>query len=365
MPNRTTKPVTGNSEWAALSDMKQASLSEISSLLKGELKGDGDILIKGIQALDFAAKDEISFVVGKAYFEKALNCNAAALIISKKANFQTEKPLILVDDPYLAYAEISTFFSKEEWKARGVSSNSHIGENSTVDPNVSVYPCVYIGDNVSIASGVTLYPGVFIGDNVTIDTETILYPNVTVYNGCKIGKRVIIHSGTVIGSDGFGYARKGRMHVKIPQTGIVVIEDDVEIGSNCCVDRAALGKTIIGHGAKIDNLVQIAHNVVIGANTIIVAQVGISGSCKIGENVTIGGQSGFVGHIEIGDGAMIAAQSGVTKSLASGEVVSGTPAITHKHFLRVAGEMKRLPELSKEVRALKEKIEELENKINK
>lgn len=343
--------------------MKEVSLSEICILINGELRGDGNIIVKGIQSLDFAVSDEISFVVGKSYFDKALKCNAAALIVSKKANIQTEKNLILVDDPYLAYAEVATFFAQDEWNAKGISNNVHIGKNSKIDPDVSIYPNVYIGDNVFIARCVTIYPGVFIGDNVTIDMKTTLFPNVSVYNGCKIGKRATIHSGTVIGSDGFGYARKGRTHVKIPQTGIVVIEDDVEIGANCCVDRAALGQTIIGHGTKIDNLVQIAHNVVIGPNTVIVAQVGLSGSCKIGENVTIGGQAGFVGHIEIGDGVMVAAQSGVTKSLSPGEVVSGSPAISHKNFLRVAGEMKRLPELSKEVRTLKEKIEQLENII--
>lgn len=223
-----------------------------------------------------------------------------------------------------------------------------------------VGPLAIIEDNVKIGKRVQIRAGVFVGEGSEIGDETLLYPNVTILEGVKIGKRVIIHSGTVIGSDGFGFApHKGR-HYKIPQVGGVIIEDDVEFGANCTVDRAVLGQTIIGRGTKIDNLVQIGHNVTIGNDTILVSQVGISGSAKIGHHVTLAGQVGVSGHLSIGDHVVVGGKSGVTKDISPKQLVSGFPPVPHKDWLKREAAVRHLPELKKQVKVLSEKIAQLE-----
>jgi UDP-3-O-[3-hydroxymyristoyl] glucosamine N-acyltransferase len=224
---------------------------------------------------------------------------------------------------------------------------------------------VYVGKDAVIDDDVTLFPGVFVGERVKIGKRTLIYPNVSILQDCIIGKDVILHAGTVIGGDGFGFARDGAVPVKIPQIGTVQIDDEVEIGSNNCIDRAALGKTWIKRRVKTDNLVQVAHNVVIGENTVIVAQVGISGSVHVGRDVAIGGQVGIIDHLEIGDRAMIGSQSGVAKSVAPGHVVSGYPAMPHRLFLRTSGLIMRLPQMNSRLRDLEKKVEELEEKLKR
>jgi len=340
------------------------TLEEIAQLLQGELKGPPGFNARGIQSLTAAGPDEISFAVGSHFKEEVEKSKAGALILPKDWPYGLDRPSILVKDPYLAYALIATAFLDKPFSALGVSPKAHVGSNCKIDRNVSIYPEVFIGDRVCIGQYVTLHPGVYVGNDVCIEDKTTLYPNVVVYESCRLGKRVAVHAGTVIGSDGFGYARRGESHVKIPQTGIVVIEDDVEIGANVTIDRAALGETRIGRGTKIDNLVQVGHNVSIGANSLLVAFVGIAGSTRIGKGVVLGGQVGVGGHIELGDRAMVGAQSGVTKSLAAGEVVTGSPAMPHKLFLRVGSAFKRLPEMVKQIRDLKERINRLEDKLS-
>ena len=339
------------------------TLGEIAQLLQGKLKGPPEFHVSGIQALTAAGLDEISFAVGPRYGEEVEKSRAGALILPKDWPYPLDRPSILVKDPYLAYALIASAFLDKPFSALGISPEAHLGSHCEIDRNVSIYSGVYIGNRVRIGPYVTLHPGVCVGNDVCIEDETTLYPNVVVYEGCRLGKRVAVHAGTVIGSDGFGYARRGESHVKIPQIGIVVIEDDVEIGANCTIDRAALGETRIGRGTKIDNLVQVAHNVSIGAGSLLVAQVGVSGSTRLGKGVVLGGQVGLVGHIELGDRVMVGAQSGVAKSLAAGEVVSGTPAMPHRLWLRVGGALKRLPDMVKEVRDLKGRIDRLEDKL--
>jgi len=228
---------------------------------------------------------------------------------------------------------------------------------------VSIFPLVHISKGAVIGDHATLYPGVFIGERVRIGEGSIIYPNVSILHGCILGNRVIIHAGTVIGSDGFGFVPTGEARHKIPQIGIVQIDDEVEIGANCTVDRAALGKTWLKRGVKTDNLVQIAHNVVIGENTIIVAQAGISGSTKIGRQVIIGGQVGIADHLEIGDKVMIGSQSGVAKSIASGEVVSGTPTMPHRLWLRISRLIVRLPKLRDRIMQAERRLEALEAQL--
>jgi UDP-3-O-[3-hydroxymyristoyl] glucosamine N-acyltransferase len=237
-----------------------------------------------------------------------------------------------------------------------VSASARVSEDATV------YPFVSIGDEAQIGPRVTIHPGASIGPQVTIGEDTVIYPVVTIYPRCVLGKRVIIHAGTVIGADGFGFVKDGEANVRIPQVGIVEIEDDVEIGANCCIDRATFGKTLIKKGVKIDNLVQVAHNVQIGEHSIIVAQVGISGSTKLGKNVTLAGQVGLVDHIEIGDNVMIGAQSGIAKDVPANQIVLGTPHLPHRQFLRVAAVWTRLPEMKKELDVLIKRVEALEER---
>ncbi len=229
---------------------------------------------------------------------------------------------------------------------------------------ISIHPRVYVGDGAVLGDRVRLHGGVYIGAGALIGDDTVLYPNVTVLDRCIIGSRVIIHSGTVVGSDGFGFAQNGDCHFKIPQVGIVQIDDDVEIGANCTVDRATMGKTWIQRGVKIDNLVQVAHNVVVGENSVIIAQVGISGSTKVGKNVILAGQVGITGHLEIGDNVRVGAQSGVAKSIPAGQSVSGSPAIAHRDFLKNCQIISRLPELRKRIMSLEQRLAALEQEID-
>lgn len=328
------------------------TLGKISTFLNGELKGPEDLPITGIQALNQAGPKEISFAVNASYKDAVEASHAGALILPNTWPHPLQKPAILVKDAHLAYAMLASAFDATEFCAKGIAEHVTIGNNCNISTQVTILPHVYIGNDVTIRDRVTIHPFTYIGDGVTIDEGTTIHANVTIYSGVQIGKDVIIHAGAVIGSDGFGYAPGPSGHVKIPQKGIVVIEDQVEIGSNTTIDRATFGQTRIGYGTKIDNLVQIGHNVQIGPHCIIVAQVGIAGSAKLGTGVMIGGQAGIAGHIELGDGARVAAQSGVVKDVSAKETVSGSPAIPHKLWLRVSGTLKKLPEMESLLRRL-------------
>jgi UDP-3-O-[3-hydroxymyristoyl] glucosamine N-acyltransferase len=264
----------------------------------------------------------------------------------------------VVANPKYAFARLVQQFFVAPYKARGIAPQVVQGIGAQIGPDVSIWPFVTLGDRVRIGARVTLYPGVFIGDDSVVEDDSLLYPNVTVQERCTIGKRVIIHSGTVIGSDGFGYVQQEGRHHKIPQIGTVVIEDDVELGANVTVDRATFGRTVIKRGAKVDNLVQIAHNVVIGSNCILVAQAGISGSTALGKNVVLAGQVGVAGHLTLGDNVMVGAQAGVTKSVPAGARLWGTPARPLARVKRVHAVLQRLPELY-------QKVEELEKLLKK
>jgi UDP-3-O-[3-hydroxymyristoyl] glucosamine N-acyltransferase len=334
-------------------------LKEIAEYCHGSLVGDGDLIITGIASLDEAMGGQISFVARRKYLPKMETSRASALIVPMEVT-GAPVPIIRTENPYLAYARVAALFSSRPFEARGISKEAWTGKDCRINPNVSIYPFVYIGDNVRVESGVTVYPGVYIGNEVSIGEGSTVYPNVSIMDRCIIGARVIIHSGVVIGSDGFGYARDGAKHVKIPQLGIVQIDDDVEIGANTTIDRAALGKTWIKRGTKIDNLVQVAHNVIVGEDTLLISQVGISGSVEIGNNVILAGQAGVAGHIKIGDRVMVGAKSGVPGSLPEDSTVSGIPAIPHLEWLKASAVYRRLPDLLKEVRDLKKRIANLE-----
>jgi UDP-3-O-[3-hydroxymyristoyl] glucosamine N-acyltransferase len=340
----------------------EVTLQYIAESVCGTVEGDADILIRGINSLALAEKGDISFLSDPRLKDQVKTTKASAVIVKETISLY-EGPQLVVADPYLTYAKVATIFAPQTPRFPGISEKSVITEGARIGNDVSVYPFVYVGHDSIIGNGVTLFPGVYVGDRVTIGEGSVLYPHVTIMSDCKIGKKVTIHAGTVIGSDGFGYAREGDISIKIPQTGMVQIEDEVEIGAQNAIDRAALGRTIIEKGVKTDNLVQVGHNVAIGENTIIVAQVGIAGSTKIGNNVVIGGQVGFTDHIEIGDRVMIGSKSGVSKSIPKGQVVSGIPAMPHNLWLKTRGHIRRLPEYSERLKALEKELKKVKDKL--
>jgi len=334
-------------------------LKELAEWVGGTVIGDGEIEISGVSAIDEARAGEITFIANPKYLPKLNETRASAVIVSEEVT-RGEKPLLSVANPYLAFAKILTFFSQKPYHPQGIDPNAWISPTARLGKDLTLYPFVYIGDRCSIGDRVTLYPGVFIGEDSSVGEDSVLYPNVSIYSGIAIGKRVILHSGVVIGSDGFGYVKEGKKNVKIPQIGGVEIEDDVEIGSNTTIDRATLSKTIIRRGVKIDNLVQVAHNVTIGEDSIIVAQVGISGSTKIGSNVTLTGQVGVVGHLEIGDNVIVGPQSGVGHDLPANQVFTGTPAIPHREYLRSVTVFPKLPEMRRTLIEIEKRLKKIE-----
>jgi len=345
--------------------MLHKTLNEIARLIDGKVVGDGDILITGVSGIKEAAEGDITFLANPKYSPLMDKTRAAAIITSIDAQ-KTSKPVILTENPSLAFAKIiSMFMPDDAGHPEGIDYTVVMGKNVALGKDVAIGPYVVIGDNVVIGDKSIIYAGCFIGHHSKIGNQTLIYPHVSIRERISIGNRVIIHSGTVIGSDGFGFATIKGSHHKIPQVGTVEIADDVEIGANVTIDRARFDKTVIGRGTKIDNLVQIAHNVVIGENSLIVAQVGISGSTIIGNSVTLAGQAGLVGHITIGDNAIVTAQSGVAKSVPPDTMVSGYPARPFMTTQRVNASLQNLPKLFDLVRELKKKIEELEARLGK
>jgi len=338
------------------------SLKKIASLVGGNVIGNDSFTIEGINSLDAAAQGEISFFADRKYKESLGKTKASAIIVSEES-LLFKGPQVVVSNPALAYAKVASIFVPPVPRYPGISEQAILHDSARIGKDVSIYPLVYVGEEALIGDNVIMFPGVFIGDRVKIGNGTIIYPNVTILDDCQIGKNVIINAGTVIGSDGFGFVRDGPVSVKIPQIGMVQIDDDVEIGANSCIDRAASGKTWVKRGVKTDNFVHVAHNVIIGEDTIIVAQVAISGSVHIGRQVIIGGQVAISDHVEIGDRVMIGSQSGVPKSIPSGEVVSGTPAMPHRLWLKTSGIIKRLPEFNEHLRHLEKRVAELEKNL--
>lgn len=337
------------------------TLAEIAGFLGGTVIGADETIINNIRSIEDANEGDITFIANKKYLKKLKFTKASAVLVSSPVDAQG-KSLIVVADSYIALGKLLALYYPLDHGQSGVHRNACIEDGAKVSPESTVFPGAFISKGATIGKRSVIYPGVFIGRNVSIGEDSILYANVTVYHSCLIGNRVILHSGVVIGADGFGFASPGRDNIKIPQVGIVQIDDDVEIGANTTVDRAALGKTWIQRNVKIDNLAQIAHNVVIGENTVIVAQVGISGSTKLGRSVMIGGQTGIVGHINIGDNVMIAASSKIHRSIKSGEIVGGAPQMPYKEWLQVEACRSKLPEMRETLRELVKKVDDLQKK---
>jgi UDP-3-O-[3-hydroxymyristoyl] glucosamine N-acyltransferase len=335
-------------------------LTELADILGGQLNGDGETSIRGIAGIKEAEEGDITFLANPKYEEYLQSTRASAVIAPREITCRL--PMIQLENPYLAFLKVLTLFTGDltEKFPRRVHESAIIDPSVRLGKNPSVGPFCQIEGGAAIGDNVTIVFGAYIGRDVKIGMNCFIYPSVTIREGCRIGDRVIIHSGAVIGADGFGYAKDEGKFRKIPQVGNVVLEDDVEIGANTTVDRATTGSTCIRRGSKIDNLVQIAHNVVVGENSAIAAQSGISGSTELGAGVVLAGQAGLVGHIQIGDGAVIAAQAGVTKSIPANTTVSGYPAREHAYARRLYAYTARLPDLYKRIRKLEEKLARLE-----
>lgn len=331
-------------------------LRDFSDIVDGTIIGDPDTEITGVAGIKDAGKGDITFLSAAKFLQDLRNSKASCIIVKEPLE-EMGVAQLKVPNPLYAFAKAIECFYPVSYREPGINDKAYVSDEARIGIGVTISSFAFVDKNVSIGDGSVISPGVFIGEGSKIGCNCFLYPNVTVRDNVSIGDRVIVHSGTVVGSDGFGYVFENGVHYKIPQVGGVIIEDDVEIGSNVSIDRATLGNTIIGKGSKIDNLVQIAHNVKIGEKTLIISQVGIAGSSEIGSFVTLAGQVGIADHASVDSGTIITAQSGISGRVSKG-VYSGYPAIPHNIWLRAQAAFAKLPEMSK-------KIRELENRLNK
>ena len=330
-------------------------LQQLAQLVGGRIHGDDALEIQAVRPLEAAGPGDLTLAEGRKNLERLETCPASAVIVPPGVS-SPAKTLLEVAHPKLAFAQILEHVHRTPFDARGISPLAAVGQNCRIPPEVSIYPFAYLGDRVALGLRVTLFSGVHIGDDCVVGDDVVLHPNTVLYPGVRLGHRVVIHGGTVIGADGFGYVFDGFRHVKIPQTGTVVIEDDVEIGANSCVDRGTFGATVIEKGVKLDNHVHIAHNCRVGSNTVMVAQVGISGSVSIGRNCIFAGHSGVVDHVTIGDDVKVMMKAGVSKDVPPRSSVSGQPAMDHRSAMRIESITRRLPEIYEEWKALKKRM---------
>jgi UDP-3-O-[3-hydroxymyristoyl] glucosamine N-acyltransferase len=334
------------------------SLGEIAEKIGGDLHGDNNQRISGVSGIKEAKEGQITFLASPHLLKHLGISQASAVIVGKGVPREAlqGKSFIVVENPALASLKLIELFHEPPPAYRGIDALAFVSEGATISDQALVFPHAFIGKNAVIGADVIIFPFVYIGDGVRIDEASILYPNVTVYKGVTIGKRVIVHAGSVLGSDGFGYIWNGAEHTKIPQIGTLIIEDDVEIGANTAIDRASLNSTIIGKGTKIDNLVQIGHNVSVGSNSIIVSQVGIAGSSTIGRNVILGGQAGVRDHVTVGDNVRAGGGTGITKDVPANSTISGLPHMNHREWLRVQTYLKKLPDIADRLKRVEEQL---------
>ncbi len=340
------------------------TVNEIAKIINAEIYGDSSILIKGVSAFEDSNVDDITFANDSRFLNKLEKTGAGAVIVpqSHGIDIGSFKDIVLlkVEDPKISFFKLVSIFHPPRKTDPGIHPSADIGMNVKIGENCIIQSNVSIGDNVCLGDNVHIMPGVYVGEDVSIGAQTLIKPNVTILEKSKIGDHVIIHSGTTIGSDGFGFVQSREIHKKIIHTGYVQLGNNVEIGACNTIDRGTLGTTIIGNGVKTDNLVHIAHNVKVGENTLIVAQVGIAGSTRIGKNVIIAGKAGISGHIKIGDGSIVGPHAGVYSSVAENEIVSGIPHMPHKHWRKVVSIMSRLPEMRKNLFSLEKRVKKIE-----
>lgn len=341
---------------------------QIAEFIQGSIEGDENVSVHTFAKIEEGVPGAISFLSNPKYTHYLYDTQSSIVLVNKDLELEkaTKATLIRVDNAYEAVARLLTLYAMSKPKKKGIDPLAYIAPTAQIGEDCYVAPFAYIGENVKIGKGTQIYPHTTVYDNASIGEGCILYANVSVYHDCKIGNRVTLHSGCVIGADGFGFAPAENGYEKIPQIGIVTIEDDVEIGANACVDRSTMGSTVVRKGVKIDNLVQIAHNVEVGENTVMSAQVGVAGSTKIGQWCMFGGQVGIAGHAVIGDQVKSGAQAGIAGSIRKGHVtVQGSPAIEAKNFARSSIVFKNLPEMYSDVNRMKKEIEELKEILNK
>jgi UDP-3-O-[3-hydroxymyristoyl] glucosamine N-acyltransferase len=335
--------------------VKKITLADLTQRLGGSLEGDPEITVSGVAPLDTAGPDHISFLSNPLYTPSLRSTSAGVVIVSK----ETQAPglnLLRVENPYLGFAMAMEIFHSEPYEPSGISGQASIHGEAHIGADPSIHPFAVVCRNATVGSRVTLMSGAYIGPGVSVGDDTTIHPNVVLEENVQVGKNVIIHAGTVVGSDGFGFAKNGDSHKKIVHAGIVRIEDDVEIGAGCTIDKAVMGETVIGRGSKLDNLIQIGHNVRIGPNCILVAQAGVAGSSELEGNVIMAGQSGVAGHLKVGSSAVIMGKTSVFKDLPPGAQVAGTPAIDAKEWRKAAVVFSRLDDLWKRVLSLEKEL---------
>lgn len=340
-------------------ELMSYTASAIAERLQGEVLGDGSVVISGFAPADAARPGDMTFAENEAYFARAESSEASAILVGNGFT-STKKTLIRVANARVAFARVLNLFFPEPPVTPGIHATAAVSPSATIDPSAHIGPHCVVGDRAQIGARVTLEGGNHIGPDCVVGDDTRLFPNAVLYARTRVGQRVRIHSGTVIGSDGFGYVFDQGRHVKVPQIGNVIVHDDVEIGSNVSIDRGALGSTVIGRGTKIDNLVQIGHNVVLGEHCILCGQVGIAGSTKVGNYTTMAGQVGVAGHLAIGNQVTLGAQAGVMNNIPDGEKWLGAPAQPDRDMKRIFIGLQRLPELTKRVNALEKRLKVLD-----
>jgi UDP-3-O-[3-hydroxymyristoyl] glucosamine N-acyltransferase len=338
----------------------EISAQQLAALVGGTVDGNANVVINNYAKIEEATPGCLTFLANPKYTHFIYTTQASAVLV--RSDFEPEHPvsatLIRVADPYATLAQLLNLVQSQQPSKHGVEQPSFVAPDVVVPDDAYVGAFAYIGNGVKMGKNVKIYPQVYVGDGVTLGDDVILYPGVKVYHGCKIGNRCILQAGAVVGGDGFGFApQPDGSYTKIAQIGIVILEDDVEIGANTTIDRATMGATVVHRGVKLDNLIQVAHNVEIGENTVMAAQVGIAGSTKIGSGNTIGGQVGFAGHITVGDNNGIGAQSGIPGNMGSNQRVIGSPAVNAIDFARQVAHMKRLAEMAREIKALRKELD--------
>jgi UDP-3-O-[3-hydroxymyristoyl] glucosamine N-acyltransferase len=342
------------------------SAKQIASLIQGEIIGDENVTVHTFAKIEEGIPGALSFLANPKYTPYIYTTQSAIVLVNK--DFVPEKPvnttLIKVDNAYESLAKLMSLYEAGKPRKQGIDSLAYIAAGAEIGKNAYIGPFAYIGENAVIGDNAVIHPHAYVGDGVKLGDNCILYPHTTLYPGCRIGHECIIHSGAVIGADGFGFAPTANGYEKIPQIGTVILEDQVEIGANTCIDRATMGATIVRRGVKLDNLIQIAHNDEIGAHTVIAAQAGVAGSTKIGEWCMIGGQAGLAGHIKVGNKVGIAGQSGISGSVEDNTQLMGSPAIEAKKYFRVNAAFKNLADMYSEVNSLRKELNELKKQIN-
>ncbi len=344
---------------------EKTSLAVLAVLVGGYVSGDPSTVVSGVAPLDIAGPDQISFLANPKYHGKLADCQAAAIIVHPDLEGSVSTPLLLVENPYLAFAKILTFFEVSPFIGQGILPGAHVHPDASVGKNITIEPGCVVGAGAVIGKGTHLHPNVVVSADVVIGDDCLIYANVSVREKTVIGNRVIIQPGAVIGADGYGFAPDGQSYYKIPQAGHVVIEDDVEIGACSCIDRGTLGVTRIARGTKIDNLVQVAHNVQVGEDTLLVSQAGIAGSTVIGKHCTFGGQSAVAGHIKVGDNVTLAGRGGIANNTDGNQTLAGAPSMPHREWLKATMTIPHLPEMRRELKQLKKQVDELKGQLLK